>query len=267
MKRRILALALLLGGCMTFEVQESHFFNPGPAEHAPNADVEPLTLTASDGTKLAGVRFGDPNGDADVVYFGGNVSRIDDFPPELAPPRANVYMFDYRGYGRSGGTPTIEALKSDAVAIADFVRRRNGNRPLVVHGFSLGSFLAAHVAETVPVDGLVLESTAPDVEQWAKNQVPGYAKPFVRIRIAPALLRESTERAVRTYDGPLLIVTGSKDAITPPRFAESLGAIARSPQKRVVIAPGATHGDAMLAPLARQEYATFLAAVRRRAGL
>ncbi|HYC91608.1 MAG TPA: alpha/beta fold hydrolase [Thermoanaerobaculia bacterium] len=260
--RRLLFLfvLLLLGGCMTLEVKDNHFFIPGPAERpAPIPDAEEMRIG-----DLGGARVTRPDAEVELLYFGGNASRVDDYGAflvrALAPLRANVTSFDYRGYGRSSGTPTIEAVKGDALAIYDFVRERAGPRPLLVHGVSLGSFIAAYIAANRPVDGLVLEATAPDVRSWATRQIPWYAKPFVRLKIAPALLEASNVDVVRRYTGPLLLITGADDPVTPPVFARQLHAVSASPVKRLVIVPGAGHGDALAFPMAVQEYKVWSAA-------
>jgi pimeloyl-ACP methyl ester carboxylesterase len=268
------ALALLLlSGCVSFDVKEDHFFHRGPAGTAspiavPGATVEPLQLRTADGTQLQGVSIERPQATVEVIYFGGNDFRLDDQGDAaarvLAPPMANLTCFDYRGYGRSTGTPTITALKDDALAIFDSVARRAPNRPIVVHGFSLGSFVAAYVAEHRPVAGLILESTAPSVPRWANNQIPLYARPFVRLHIAPALLAEDNEARLKTYTGPLLLLTGRLDPVTPPKFATDLRALSRSADKRVVIVDGATHGDVMTFEAAQRAYGTFLEAIARR---
>lgn len=95
-------------------------------------------------------------------------------------------------------------MKRDALAVFDFVREHAAGRPVVVHGVSLGSFIAAQR----DVDGVVLEATAPDVRSWGTRPIPWYAKPFVRLKIAPALLAESNAAVVRRYAGPLLLLTG-----------------------------------------------------------
>ena len=270
--RNMLALgaaAVLSTSCATIQLSEDHFFHPGPAEQraaiaAPGANVEPVTLTTADGTTLAGAYITTPAATVDILYFGGNVSRIDEYAGAMAatmlPLQANLFVADYRGYGRSGGTPAIETLKADALALFDELQRRAGARPIVVHGLSLGSFMAAQR----PVGGLVLESSAPDLQEWVRASVPGYAKPFIRVKIAPALLRESNAAALRQYSGPLLVVTGSNDSTTPPRLSQALFAAATSPDKRIFIVPGATHGNAFAFPAAQQEYASFLERVRTR---
>lgn len=261
----LLTLALLAGCAVT--IQDTHFFNPGPPERptpiaAAGVRAETLTIRRENGVALHAVYVTRPDATAEILYFGGNVSRVDDYADGVvratAPLRVNVLMVDYRGYGGSTGTPAIAAVKDDALAAFDLLRERAGARPIVVHGFSLGSFIAAHVAVNRPVAALVLESTAPDVTTWARNSVPTLLKPFLRIRIAEALKQESNTERLRRYSGPLLLVTGTNDDVTPPKFAASLFATSASAAKRQAIIEGATHGDAMTFPAAIEAYTRFL---------
>ena len=171
-------------------------------------------------------------------------------------------MVDYRGYGRSAGTPTIAHLKSDASSALDYLREREPARPLVVHGVSLGGFVAAYVAANQTVNGLVLEATAPDAETWAREQVPWFAKPIIRLHLEPAVLAESNIERVKRHAGPLLLMTGSKDSVTPPEFMALMFDASVSPAKRMVVAKGARHGHALLAADARRAYVEFLDLVR-----
>jgi uncharacterized protein len=267
-----IVLAGLLAGCATFNVTETHFFHPGPAKKPPSSGmgIETGSIRAADGTELGTTYVVAKAADVEILYFGGDSFRIDDVGEEIAtlvtPLGANVFFMDYRGYGRSAGKPTVEAVKSDALLAYDELRKRAGDRPIVVHGFSLGSFMAAHVAVSRPVAGLVLESTAPDVEGWAKAQIPMYAKASVRLKIAPALLLENNAARLKSYRQPLLLLTGSKDAITPPRFAQSLYSVAASTDKKVLIVEGANHGDVLAFSAATAEYGRFLERVRVNAG-
>lgn len=266
-------IVFLLVACKTVELREDHFFLPGPAERpaaiaVAGAAVESHTINVADGTVVGAVYIVHPAADVDILYFGGNASRIDEvagpIATVLAGTQTNLFTADHRGYGRSSGTPTIEALKADALATFDYLREISPARPIVVHGVSLGSFMAAYVAKNRPVAGLVLESSAPDVLEWINSNVPGYARPFIRIKVAPALLRESNAAVLAQYKGPLLIVTGTKDEATPPALSQRLFAAATSKDKRIVIVPGAVHGNALWFPSAQKEYAALLTAVRRR---
>lgn len=270
MRTRLLLALLLVAGCARYTIEEGHFFVPGPAKTTSpvvtGASVEDVTLQAADGTTLGGAYLTRPGADVDILYFGGNVSRVNDALADLAAVtadlRANVLMIDYRGYGRSGGKPALAAIKSDSLAAFDFLRARS-DRPIIVHGFSLGGFMASHVAANRTAQGLVLEGTAADVETFARNQIPLYAKPVVRLNIAPALKAESNVIALKRHSGPLLVMTGSADTVTPPEFMKPLLAASPSANKRGFVAQGATHGNALTVPAARQAYGAFLDEVRR----
>ncbi|HEX2123893.1 MAG TPA: alpha/beta fold hydrolase [Thermoanaerobaculia bacterium] len=261
------ALVLLLAGACTFAVQENHFFHPGPARSKSRAVVgEDHAIPSAGGVSLGAV-YVRRDAPVDVLYFGGDSFYIDDHGTWLAaalhPVGANLFIVDHRGYGRSGGTPTLAVVKQDVLVAYDYLDAMNGSRPIVVHGFSLGSFLAGHAAANRPVAGLVLESTATDVESWAKTNVPGYARAVVRVDIAEALKAESNVSVVKAYGGPLLLMTGANDRITPPRFAQELFAHSATPadRKRVLIAGGRGHGDVLVSPEAVEAYRTFVATI------
>lgn len=173
----------------------------------------------------------------------------------------NVLLVEYRGYGLSEGTPTIPALKSDAIQAFDLASSLvSSGTPLVVHGFSLGSFIAASLTEERPVSALVLESTAPSVSAWARHQIPWYAKPFVRVSLAQPLLAESNERRLGLYHGYLLLLAGSGDHITPPSMSRALLSISASPpaRKRLFVSPGAGHGAVLAGRGTAAAYAQFV---------
>jgi fermentation-respiration switch protein FrsA (DUF1100 family) len=267
-----LALSFALTGC-SIEIADTHFFHPGASSAKPASfprTAEDVEINGDDGARLRGVYVRRPDAAVDVLYFGGDSFTIDEFGPEIearvSSIGANLFMIDYRGYGRSGGVPTLPLVKADALAAFDALRARNEGRPIVVHGFSMGSFIAAYVAAERPASGLALESTATTVKDWARAQIPAYAKPFVRLRIAPLLLEASNVQALSRYCGPLLLVTGERDAITPSRFARSLfqSSCTPLPQKRVVIAPDTNHGDAFTNPIAISAYGDFVCRVAQR---
>jgi len=255
---------LLLSGCAV-TIGPDHFFHPEPTTvAAPDlAGAEPVIVDGGSGVKLRGIYVRHAGAAVEVLYFGGDSYKVDEFGMEVAKLAgslpANLLTLDYRGYGRSGGTPTIESVKADALAAFDALQARSDGRPIIVHGLSVGSFIAAHVAANRPVGGLVLESTAPDVNAWAQSQVPWYMKPFLKVDVTPPLAKESVANSLSHYRGPLLLVTGSRDEETPPKLAQWVleGAPTPHAQKRLVIVPGAQHGTAMLSPVATQAYAEF----------
>jgi len=224
------------------------------------ATATDLMLPMADGTRLHAVRIVREGAKAEVLYFGGDSFRTELFGATtanglLAHP-VNALMIDYRGYGRSEGKPTIDNLQTDVLAVHDWLREQSP-LPIIVHGFSLGSFMAAYVAEQRQPAALVLESTATNVRDWAKAQTPI----GVRVVIPPRMLKEDNLARVKAYRGPLLIVAGEADKVTPVAMSRTLLAASPSPYKELVVVPKATHGNAFLWPAAAAGYERLIAAL------
>jgi uncharacterized protein len=263
-------------------VPDNNWFHPGPARMSDStvaslrlprgATLHDLSFRGTDSAQLYALVVRTPGARSTIVYFGGDNFRVATGGAGLARAAGllgvNAVLVDYRGYGRSEGTPTLSALQSDALALVDRVKSLDGIREtaIVVHGFSMGSFIAGHISEHRPIDGLVLEGSATSVNDWARNIVPWYARPFVRVRLSPALGAESNAERVERYRGPLLVVVGAKDRVTRPSMSHELyrRAGTPSPEKRLLVVPGAGHGDALQNEAAAREYAAFLNQVAMR---
>jgi pimeloyl-ACP methyl ester carboxylesterase len=273
--RLVAPLALLmLAGCMSFTVREDQWLRPealaiDPAalkrmEAASGREAEAVALTTSDGTNLRGLFVHDESPRPVAFYLGGDNFKVAKHGLLVAPAfidaGMDIFMLDYRGYGASEGEPTIEHLMADAALALDYLRQRRPGVPVIVHGYSMGSFVAAELASRAPVDGLVLESAATNVAAWVGLQVPWYGKPFVRIHLTESLQVQSNIERIQRYRGPLLILTGGADRITPSAMsAELLGASA-SPERcrELVEIPSAGHGDLLLHPQAWAGYRRML---------
>lgn len=264
----VLTAALLLAGC-TVHLDEGRFFHPGPPEREDDAAKWPLPagytaadvmLPMPDGTKLHGVRIKHERAAAEVLYFGGDVFRTETFGSEiarlLATRNANGLLIDYRGYGRSEGKPTVAGVKSDAVAVYDWLRGQTA-LPIVVHGFSLGSFMAAHVAEQRQPEGLVLESTVTNPQEWAEAVAPFY----LRVKLGESIANEDNVPRLKAYRGPLLIVAGQKDRATPVSLTRKLFDAAASADKQFLVVPGADHGQVFASAEAIEAYGNFLSKI------
>ena len=91
-----------------------------------------------------------------VLYFGPNMFKISrdgaQVGQRLLPLGVNLVMVDHRGSGGSSGKPTLTLLEHDALAVFDHLSATLKPRQskILVHGLSLGSFMAAHVASQRP---------------------------------------------------------------------------------------------------------------------
>ncbi|MEM1042303.1 MAG: alpha/beta fold hydrolase [Bacteroidota bacterium] len=250
----LLSLVPVLAGCLTIPLEEDGVFQaertvtPGDFD-VPGLTLEVLSIPVADGVTLDAwwMRHDDPR--ATVLYFGGQgflLVKARATLEALAAQRMNVLAFDYRGYGRSDGTPSVEALKDDARVVYDTLVARPGVDPgrLIAHGHSMGSFVATALATERPVPALVLENPATDVEGLTSALIPLLLRPFVRFDIAEPLRGESNVERLRALPGVALLVAGGEnDVITPPALARDLHDEAATDRKTLVIASGRGHND------------------------
>ena len=201
-----------------------------------------------------------------ILFFHGNgeiVADYDDLGPLYNRLGLNFLPVDYRGYGRSGGEPTISAMMADCHAILDFVTAwlaaNHYRGPLVLMGRSLGSASALELAAHHPqrVQGLIIESGF------------AFAGPLLQLLgINPQALGFTEEAAfnqvakIRTWRQPLLILHAEYDHIIPFSDAETLFQACPAQDKTLVKIPGANHNDIFL--VGRQQYLEAVAAFAAR---
>jgi len=260
-----LVLSVLgLAGC-TFNVKESNLVfggaAPGPdiaqvREANAGYRIEEERIRTGDGEDLFSLRFIREDAVATVLYFGGNgytisrqAGRTSGVYRDLP---VNLVLVDHRGYGGSSGSASLAALMSDAVELHDAVRADPvlGSVPLVVHGHSLGSFMAGRLAEQRTLDGLVLESTVTTAEAWTahlRSQQRWWIRALVwKVTPAENLRGLGNAGPVSGLDRPVLLVVGEDDEVTPPRFSRELYEAAPVPddRKQLLVVPGRGHADA-----------------------
>jgi fermentation-respiration switch protein FrsA (DUF1100 family) len=266
---------LALAGC-AFTVSERTLLHPTPggalpaealARAAPAYVQSDHWIPAPDGVRLSAVLLRQPNARGTILYFGGNGFTIGRFGAYVAqvfaPLGVDVMIVDHRGYGRSEGIPTQANIEADGVAAFDYLSGTIGVAPsrIVVHGQSLGSFIAGHVAAERPSAGVVLESSATTAEDWVNANLRGARRALVRTRIDPTLQGRGNLRNMARIEEPLLLLVGSADRTTPPALSQRLYAASPLPPERktLLIAPEANHVNTLLQPSAIAAYRAFLA--------
>jgi len=264
----IATVAVLLVGCSTIQIDESDVFLPKPSVTPATFDVPGVTLSqhrisVDDTVQVDAWHLTQPDAETTVLFFGGNgfylvqslgyIRALTDFP-------VNVVMWDYRGYGNSGGQPTVPAFKSDALDVYRYATDSLGAEPnrLIVHGHSLGSFLATHVASERRAAGVVLENPATDVDGWVESVVPWYIRLFVSVEVDDSLRGESNVERLQEISAPLLVVGGSEDNVTTPDMARTLHGEAPMPHKELVIVDGGGHNELYAAAPYRKAYERLL---------
>ena len=203
--------------------------------------VEDHWFTTADGVRLHGwlVRA---DSSSPVLLFShgnaGNISHRIDLIRQLHRIGCTVFIYDYRGYGRSEGSPTEEGVYGDGLAAFDHLVSLEGIDPrrLVLYGRSLGGAVSVEVATHRNPAVIILESTfssARDMAGHLYSFLP--ARFFLRSRF-------DSESKIRSIARPLLFLHGSADSIVPIALGRKLFDAANPPKEFFVI-PGASHND------------------------
>ncbi|MGB0908828.1 MAG: alpha/beta hydrolase [Nitrospirales bacterium] len=176
-----------------------------------------------------------------LLWCHGNAGNISHRLPNLSELHhrgISVFLFDYRGYGQSSGTPSEIGLYQDALAAYEFLVTQKAVDPrrLVIFGRSLGTSVAGEVVRQRLAAGLILEGAFPSIQSMADHHYLGLpARWFVDSTFN---LREK----IFSVSVPLLIIHGENDTIVPMKFGKQVFDTAREPKTWYPVR-GAGHND------------------------
>ena len=205
------------------------------------AGAKRVELVGSSGHRLVGLHIQPvrpPRERLLIFGLGGNAWNAQDVAEYLHEvfPDADVVSFYYRGYAPSAGEPSAEALVADALETFDFAVDLTRPAHSVAVGFSIGSGVAATLAASRKLDGVILVTPFASLREVAQAAVPWVPLgPFFGHEIDAA-------KALEKADAKVAIIAGSRDDIVPPRCTDALRKKARTIVFDRTIA-GAGHND------------------------
>jgi fermentation-respiration switch protein FrsA (DUF1100 family) len=219
-------------------------FDLTPEElHLPYQDVN---FYAADGVSLHGWFFRNEPAACPVILFchgnAGNISHRLDNVGRLLEAGLRVFIFDYRGYGKSAGRPSEEGLYRDGLAAYDYLIREAGVSPkeVVLFGRSLGAAVAVEVALKRELKALILESAFTSTKDMAGSM-------FLFRVLSPLLPAHYNNVAkIGRVSVPKLFIHGDADGIVPFSMGKRLYDAAAEP-KRFLRLKGAGHNDTYVA--------------------
>jgi fermentation-respiration switch protein FrsA (DUF1100 family) len=211
---------------------------------------EEVNFKSVDGTPLHGwfipSRDGESSSKPTVVFSHGNAGSIGHhlgFVVWLAEAGYNVLMFDYRGFGKSGGRVERRGMVNDVKAAFAYTGTRSDvdARSLVSYGHSLGGAKSVTALGETPVKGLravVIDGAFASYQAMARVIGGQLGASLVTDELAPKDFVEKLSPV------PLLVVHGSRDEVVPVAQGRQLFASAREPKTLFEVKAG-RHGDAL----------------------
>ena len=261
----LLLLAVAAMGLISWLHRQLVFFPDATVSRTPSdigLDFAEAYFDTADGVKLNGwfipapdagrplrtESAAGPAADLTILWFHGNAGNIGYQVDDIAALRqwtgANIFVFDYRGYGNSGGRPSERAFYQDARAAWSYLLTRREVNPqrVILYGRSLGTAAAVELAAAPPAGpppyAVILYSPLTSLRDMARA-----AHPRLPIHWLAAGQFNSLAR-IGGVSGPILIIHSADDEIVPVEQGRRLFAAAPEP-KQLLILTGAGHNDVL----------------------
>ncbi|GAA6171661.1 alpha/beta fold hydrolase [Colwellia sp. KU-HH00111] len=281
MFRKIIVIGMLAGifSC-TATLQEDKFITQSEVleryneelinnwqQQFPGHKLNTLSLTTTNNeAQLEGLYLDNPDSDSLIFVIQGNGMQVKEggiaMLKTLSPLGLDIVIFDRRGLGASSGKATIMNLASDANEQYQYIKSVLKPNKVIVHGYSLGSFIATQLAKEHPIDALVLQGSATNVDDWIAAKTPWYMYPFLTVNMDPAFHLANNQVIVeQQYQNPLLIIAGEDDQQVPVSLSQKLFNASQSANKKLIIVEGADHGNMFKAPATTDIYIEFLTSI------
>jgi hypothetical protein len=227
------ALLLTAIGIRLFENSFIYFpprFPEGfPPPELYGQQVEEVWLTTFDRVRVNAWYFRNPASEKALVWFHGNAENIGHGLLQLgfySRLGINVLAVDYRGYGKSEGSPDEMGVYRDADAAYDYLIRERHIQPqnIFIYGHSLGGAVAVDLASRRECGGLIVQSSFTSVREMARRTFHIPLLEYIPKSQFNSLAKIPRVRA------PILIVHGTRDETVPFSLGQRLFAAAPEPK-------------------------------------
>ncbi|WP_299891936.1 alpha/beta hydrolase [uncultured Lacinutrix sp.] len=240
----IIFVLYIINGLALYLFQESLLFRPSVLaqdyKYAFSHPFEELFLKTEDGETINAIHFKKENPKGVVIHFHGNRGNIDEWgqKSKLFLDRGyDVFVMDYRSYGKSTGVITETSFYSDALLCYNYVKSIYSENKITVYGRSLGTGFATYVASKNKPKQLVLESPYYEIADPAQHRIIIYpAKLFLNFELP-------TYKYIKNVISPITIIHGTDDYIIPYESAKKLYNIIPKDLKTFITIKDAKHSD------------------------
>jgi alpha-beta hydrolase superfamily lysophospholipase len=199
-----------------------------------NQPFEEYRIPTPDGNTINAIWF-KPAREAKglVIYFHGNADHLQrwgHYAADITRLGYEVLMMDYRGYGKSSGTPSEKLLYEDATLIWRWAKEHSGLDHIVIYGRSLGSAVATHLATEVQPSLLILETPF--------DELKGASILRYLYAIIPLHTKFATKDFIENVSCKIVIFQGTNDWVVSLKSAERLKSFLKETDEFIVIPEG-----------------------------
>jgi fermentation-respiration switch protein FrsA (DUF1100 family) len=237
-------LSLVLSqGCV---VEEKFIFFPvaeiSKTPRSQGLSFEDVYFKTEDEVTLNGWFVAYPGASTTLLWFHGNGGNIGHRSEHLKllhdRLKIHIFIFDYRGYGKSAGKPSEQGTYKDGVAALEHLRSRKDieSQRIVLFGQSLGAAVATEIAVRESGLTLILEEPFTSIRDMAR-----IAAPWLPIGALLRIKYDNLEK-IKKVQAPILVLHGDLDDVVPFDQGKRLFAAAPEPKEFYTI-QGSGHND------------------------
>ena len=168
-----------------------------------------------------------------VIYFHGNADNLQRwgrYAIDITQLGYEVLMIDYRGYGKSSGTPNEQALYDDATLVWNWAKEKTEHEKIIIYGRSLGSAIATHLAAEVQPELLILETPFDELKNASMLRYLFY--------VVPLKTKLATNEYLGKIKGKIVIFHGTDDWVVSLASAERLKPMLKETDEFIIIPEG-----------------------------
>ena len=197
----------------------------------PEESEEVLNQTSASSTETILLCHGNAENVAQSAAYIGDMLR--------QTLNAEVFVFDYRGFGKSEGVPTEKEVLEDSEAAFEWLQVKSGKpaSEIIVAGHSIGGAPATHLASTVGAKTLVLQRTFNAITEPAAKKFP-----WLPIRYVMRNQLRSVDW-IKNFHGPVFQSHGTADTLIPIDMGRDLFNAAPTNKKEFITVDGMSHLD------------------------
>lgn len=241
----MILILVLISMAVIYALQDKLIFFPDKIDRQyafPFSDsFKEVFLKAPDNAELHALHFYTkaPEAKGVILYFHGNAGSLRSWgylATDLLLFNYDVFMVDYRGFGKSTGTRTEAALHQDAQLAYDYLTKHYPEDEIVIFGRSIGTGIAVPLAAQNKPKLLILETPFFNFKDVAKTHYP-----FLPVAI---LLKYTfpSDKWIRKVSCPVYIFHGTSDNIVPYTSGQKLAGLRPEPNVLITI-NGGGHND------------------------
>ncbi|MCG6534428.1 MAG: lysophospholipase [Syntrophales bacterium LBB04] len=239
-------ISLTLGCSFFYFTQEGMIFYPEVLprdfKYSFPGSFQEITLPA-DGFAINALHFKTEKPKGVVLYFHGNAGNLNswgEIAHEFTRLGYDLFIFDYRGFGKSEGKIQNEQmLHRDAAVAYHYLKERYPADKIIFYGRSVGTGIAVYLAKALKPRLLILESPFLSLRDLAK-----YHYPLMPVTLINVILKYPmrSDLWIPEVSCPVYLFHGTKDDIVPYSASEALLKLIKT-EKKLITIPGGGHND------------------------